>query len=105
MSTTPIATLVPDTKLLSNLGTSLRELVHNFRQRTLVLVKALMLQKRVSKLFEYIVKSVVEGLPLLDYVLWSPGRALMHIPILVSDPHSRYVLLSANVRMPAHAVT
>jgi hypothetical protein len=28
-------------------GTSLRELVHTFRQRTLVLVKALMLQKRV----------------------------------------------------------
>ncbi|PIL22736.1 hypothetical protein GSI_15429 [Ganoderma sinense ZZ0214-1] len=29
------------------MGTSLRELVHNFRQRTLVLVKALMLQKRI----------------------------------------------------------
>ncbi|TBU44434.1 transport protein Avl9-domain-containing protein [Dichomitus squalens] len=29
------------------MGTSLRELVHNFRQRTLVLVKALMLQKKI----------------------------------------------------------
>jgi hypothetical protein len=29
------------------MGTNLRELVHTFRQRTLVLVKALMLQKRV----------------------------------------------------------
>ncbi|KAJ6611394.1 transport protein Avl9-domain-containing protein [Mycena sp. CBHHK59/15] len=29
------------------MGTSLRELVHTFRQRTLVLVKALMLQKRI----------------------------------------------------------
>ncbi|RDX53517.1 hypothetical protein OH76DRAFT_1399439 [Lentinus brumalis] len=29
------------------MGTSLRELVHKFRQRTLVLVKALMLQKRI----------------------------------------------------------
>ncbi|KAI0335696.1 hypothetical protein GY45DRAFT_1316388 [Cubamyces sp. BRFM 1775] len=29
------------------MGTSLRDLVHNFRQRTLVLVKALMLQKKI----------------------------------------------------------
>lgn len=29
------------------MGTNLRELVHTFRQRTLILVKALMLQKRV----------------------------------------------------------
>ncbi|KAI0916954.1 hypothetical protein AcW2_007212 [Taiwanofungus camphoratus] len=29
------------------MGTSLRELVHNFRQRTLVLLKALMLQKKI----------------------------------------------------------
>jgi hypothetical protein len=30
------------------LGTSLRELVHKFRHKTLVLVKLLMLQKKVS---------------------------------------------------------
>jgi hypothetical protein len=29
------------------MGTNLRELVHTFRQRTLILVKAMMLQKRV----------------------------------------------------------
>ncbi|EDR01045.1 uncharacterized protein LACBIDRAFT_254960, partial [Laccaria bicolor S238N-H82] len=32
---------------IPRVGTSLRELVHTFRQRTLVLVKALMLQKRI----------------------------------------------------------
>ncbi len=33
---------------IMNAGTSLRELVHKFRQRTLILVKALMLQKKVA---------------------------------------------------------
>lgn len=33
---------------IDSLGTSLRELVHKFRHRTLVLLKMLMLQKRVS---------------------------------------------------------
>lgn len=37
------------------MGTSLRELVHKFRNRTLVLLKALMLQKRVRQIiFSYI---------------------------------------------------
>lgn len=31
------------------MGTSLRELVHKFRHRTLVMLKMLMLQKRVSR--------------------------------------------------------
>jgi hypothetical protein len=33
---------------LSHIGTSLRELLHKFRHRTLTIVKLLMLQKRVS---------------------------------------------------------
>ncbi|CAA7262871.1 unnamed protein product [Cyclocybe aegerita] len=53
------------------MGTSLRELVHTFRQRTLTLVKALMLQKRimffgypVEKLctFQYSLVSLLPGL-------------------------------------------
>ncbi|TFK23074.1 hypothetical protein FA15DRAFT_705816 [Coprinopsis marcescibilis] len=53
------------------MGTSLRELVHTFRQRTLVLVKALILQKRimfygypVEKLctFQYSLVSLLPGL-------------------------------------------
>ncbi|KAI0715621.1 transport protein Avl9-domain-containing protein [Cerioporus squamosus] len=53
------------------MGTSLRELVHKFRQRTLVLVKALMLQKRimffghpVEKLctYQYSLVTLVPGL-------------------------------------------
>ena len=36
-------------------GTSLRELVHKFRHKTLILVKLLMLQKKVSKLTHSII--------------------------------------------------
>jgi hypothetical protein len=52
--------------------------VHVFRQRTLILLKALMLQKRVrSKLNE--AEQFVNIL--VDYVLWAPVREIMHISV------------------------
>ena len=75
-------------KSLSNIpraGTSLRELVHTFRQRTLVLVKALMLQKRVCPpSHRLLFPNSSSGHT--DHVLRIPSRASMHLPILPRLP-------------------
>jgi hypothetical protein len=56
-----------------------RDLVHIFRQRTLTLLKALMLQKRVRYMSEE--EDATYGRFGLDYVLWAPPRKIMHIPV------------------------
>jgi len=56
-----------------------RDLVHVFRQRTLILLKALMLQKRVR--YESDGMEPASQRPGVDYVLWAPSREVMHIPV------------------------
>ena len=62
-----------------HMGTSLRQLVYTFRQRTLLLLKALILQKRVCAI------SLVSYCSYLaDNVLRSPSRTPLHISIFTS---------------------
>lgn len=70
----------------NNLGTSLRELVHKFRHKTLILVKLLMLQKKVSTALI----SVHWRADQADNALWISGRDALYIPILACLIDTRY---------------
>jgi len=62
--------------------------VHVFRQRTLILLKALMLQKRVRcELDETEANSLYPG---LDYVLWAPSGEIMHVSVFAHHPDARW---------------
>lgn len=65
-----------------------RDLVHTFRQRTLTLLKALMLQKRVRYRPEE--ANTAYERPALDYVLWASPRKIMHIPIFPCHVNARW---------------
>ncbi|KAK4050816.1 hypothetical protein OIV83_003238 [Microbotryomycetes sp. JL201] len=61
------------------MGTSLRELVHKFRHKTLMLLKLLMMQRRASySVMFYSSTSTVEALCTLQYSLVALIPALMH---------------------------
>ena len=64
-----------------------RDFVHVFRQRTLVLLKALMLQKRVR--YKLDVTEATHQYPGLDYVLWAPIREIMHVSVFPRHPDAR----------------
>lgn len=64
-----------------------RELVHTFRQRTLVLIKALILQKRVCSV---IMLSKLSSETAIDHVLWAPCRTAMHLSVLADITHPWY---------------
>lgn len=63
-------------------GTSLRELIHKFRHRTLVLLKLLMLQKRVSVLACCCLYDSPSDLTLTGLAVWISSRDALHISIL-----------------------
>lgn len=65
-----------------------RELVHEFRHRTLLLVKALILQRKVSLLAALLSSP---NLATLDIILWTSGRAVMYISIFPNFTYTRYI--------------
>jgi hypothetical protein len=67
-----------------------RELVHEFRHRTLLLVKALILQRKVS-LLAALLSSLT--LATLDIILWTSGRAAMYISIFPNITYTRFIFL------------
>jgi hypothetical protein len=66
----------------SFLGTSLRELIHKFRHRTLVLLKLLMLQKRVSILACYCLHDTPSDLTGTGLAIWISRGDALYISIL-----------------------
>jgi len=71
--------------MLTILGLSLREMIHEFKYQTLVLFKALLLQPKVCP-------PVQHGLPNLtpaDALLWFALRASMHDTILLDFSDTR----------------
>jgi hypothetical protein len=63
-------------------GTSLRELIHKFRHRTLVLLKLLMLQKRVSVLACCCLHDDPSDLTRTGLAVWISRGDALHISIL-----------------------
>ena len=68
------------------MGTSLRELIHKFKSKTLMLLKLLLLEKRVKQnelYYNYYNHRVDEGdiyiRYIIDIVLWISSRAIMYI--------------------------
>lgn len=61
------------------MGTSIRELIYKWRFKTLMLLKLLLLQKKVSDYLSQI--NMMLTVSPLDYVLWIPSRATMHLSI------------------------
>jgi hypothetical protein len=61
--------------------------VHTFRQRTLVLIKALILQKRVCLV---IISSKPSSETGIDHVLWPPCRTAVHLSVLADITHPWY---------------
>jgi hypothetical protein len=73
-----------------------RELVHEFRHRTLLLVKALILQRKVGLLVAHL--NTPPNLATLDIILWTSGRAAMYISIFVNLTYTGYVSLDISSR-------
>lgn len=75
---------------IDSLGTSLRELVHKFRHRTLVLLKMLMLQKRVSP-YPYLLSLPSPSTPLPSVIqipyLYAPFNQFPYLPAVLPILH------------------